>query len=40
MRAAKSYVPKEAEDATLLQAVRTVAAGGTYLDLALARGAR
>ena len=33
MRAgARGYVLKEAEDAELLQAVRTVAGGGTYLD--------
>jgi two-component system response regulator NreC len=36
MRAgARGYVLKEAEDAELVQAVRTVAAGGTYLDPAL-----
>jgi two-component system response regulator NreC len=36
MRAgARGYVLKEAEDAELIQAVRTVAAGGTYLDPAL-----
>ena len=29
---ARGYVLKEAEDAELLQAVRSVAAGGTYLD--------
>ena len=45
MRAgARGYVLKEAEDAELVQAVRTVAAGGTYLDPALggqaARGRR
>jgi two-component system, NarL family, response regulator NreC len=39
MRAgARGYVLKEAEDGELLQAVRTVAGGGTYLDPAL--GAR
>jgi len=39
MRAgARGYVLKEAEDADLLQAVRTVAAGGTWLDPAM--GAR
>jgi two-component system response regulator NreC len=32
---ARGYVLKEAEDAELVQAVRTVAAGGTYLDPAL-----
>jgi two-component system response regulator NreC len=32
---ARGYVLKEAEDAELLQAVRTVAGGGTYLDPAL-----
>jgi two-component system response regulator NreC len=31
MRGARGYVLKEAEEADLLQAVRTVAAGGTYL---------
>ena len=36
MRAgARGYVLKEAEDAELVQAVRTIAAGGTYLDPAL-----
>jgi two-component system, NarL family, response regulator NreC len=36
MRAgARGYVLKEAEDAELVQAVRTVAAGGTYLDPAM-----
>jgi two-component system, NarL family, response regulator NreC len=36
MRAgARGYVLKEAEESDLLQAVRTVAAGGTYLDPAL-----
>ena len=36
MRAgARGYVLKEAEDAELVQAVRTVATGGTYLDPAL-----
>jgi two-component system response regulator NreC len=36
MRAgARGYVLKEAEDTELVQAVRTVAAGGTYLDPAL-----
>ena len=35
---ARGYLLKEAEDAELVQAVRTVAAGGTYLDPAL--GAR
>ena len=35
---ARGYVLKEAEDADLLQAVRTVAGGGTWLDPAL--GAR
>jgi len=36
MRAgARGYALKEAEDAELVQAVRTVAAGGTYLDPAL-----
>ena len=36
MRAgARGYVLKEAEDAELVQAVRTVAGGGTYLDSAL-----
>jgi two-component system response regulator NreC len=36
MRAgARGYVLKEAEDAELVQAVRTVAGGGTYLDPAL-----
>lgn len=36
MRAgARGYVLKEAEDAELLQAVRTVAAGGTYLHPAI-----
>lgn len=36
MRAgARGYVLKEAEDAELLQAVRTVAGGGTYLDPAI-----
>ena len=36
MRAgARGYVLKDAEDAELVQAVRTVAAGGTYLDPAL-----
>jgi two-component system, NarL family, response regulator NreC len=32
---ARGYVLKEAEDAELVKAVRTVAAGGTYLDPAL-----
>jgi two-component system response regulator NreC len=32
---ARGYVLKEAEDAELVQAVRTVAAGGTFLDPAL-----
>jgi DNA-binding NarL/FixJ family response regulator len=31
LRGARGYVLKEAEEAELLQAVRTVAAGGTYL---------
>ena len=35
---ARGYVLKEAEDADLIQAVRTVAAGGTWLDPAM--GAR
>ena len=32
LRGARGYVLKEAEEAELIQAVRTVAAGGTYLD--------